>query len=345
MLRKPLWVAVALFVVADLVLVVLAVRHTRPDQGVSAPVTVTVTTSPPVTDGDGASAPGASGGASSDASGAAGGTQSAGGGSSGGSAPDTAMSPVTIPVDGGGHTVTAQAVPADRRVMLDMSSDGYVIRATRGDCSRGIPGTVEISRDLGRRWSTVDSGAAAVLRVGARRGGALWYVDAAQGCRPAEEDSTDGGATWTSGSTDGTWFLDADSGSTSVHAPTGMSDIGCVPVALAGIDLNHAVAACTTGDVRTTDDSGKTWHPASQLPGVVAISFLNAAHGYALAATSSCAAAVFGTTSAGAMWHRLTCLAGDQPRGIAAAGDHVLAQVGNTLAGSEDGGVTWTRVG
>jgi hypothetical protein len=364
MLRKLGWLAVALFVVADVVLIALALRHTRPEQGSSAATTVTITTRVSDTRSGGAGVGGmahALGTGSSTPLAPATGSQSPAGSQSsavGSMATTTTAAseastdtPVTTPSTGtnpttptSGTGVAHPPVGPAMRLTLDMSSDGQVIRAIRGACPSQTPTTIQVSGDGGSTWSTVDTDSPVVLRIGAMRGGHLWYIGTTAGCQAQEQDTADGGTTWTTDSTDGSWYLDVDPASHTLQAPHHSSDAGCPPVALAGIDAEHAALACTDGDVRTTTDGGTTWTTRSTLPGVVAISFTSADTGYALAATASCAAQVLVTADGAATWTPRACLAGQQARGIAAAGSQVLAQVDGTLHASDDGGVTWKTV-
>jgi hypothetical protein len=351
MLRKLGWLAVALFVIADVVLIALALRHTRPGDGASGPVTVTVTTRASASPQDSVTGTTSTSGQAR----GTGTTEQTTQTSTSTRAIVTAPTPPSSRQPAGPTTSATPATPASSastpgpvapqdRLMLDMSSDGSVIRAIRGSCPSSTPATLQVSGDGGRTWSTVDTDSPVILRIGALRGGKLWYIGTDTGCQPQEQDTTDGGTIWKPGSTAGSWYLDTNAAVHVVHGPHQSSDAGCVPLALSGVDATSAVLACTDGDVRTTSDGGDTWSVRSTVAGVVAISFINASHGFALAATGSCAAQVLETDDGAQSWQSRACLTGHRPRGIAAAGGTMLAQVDDTLLASHDGGSTWSPV-
>ena len=236
------------------------------------------------------------------------------------------------------------ALPADH-LLMDMSDDGYVIRAFRGACTATTSATIQVSGDSGRSWRTVDSAATVVTRVEAREGGEISYVSADLKCQPAQHDSTDGGLTWHPGSAAGTWALDGDSTATSVLAPSGRYQVDCVPKALAAVDAKHAVVDCADGAIRSTEDGGAHWRTVSELIDVAGISFVDAAHGYVLATQPGCLASVLRTADSGRSWKQIACVSGGWPHAIAVAGTHLLVDVESGLASSGDGGVTWEPVG
>jgi hypothetical protein len=236
------------------------------------------------------------------------------------------------------------ALPADH-LLMDMSDDGYVIRAFRGACTATTSATIQVSGDSGRSWRTLDSAATVVTRVAAREGGEISYVSADLKCQPAQHDSTDGGLTWHPGSAAGTWALDGDPTATSVFGPSGRYQVDCVPKALAAVDVKHAVVNCADGAIRSTGDGGAHWRTVSELIDVAGISFVDAAHGYVLATQPGCLASVLRTADAGRSWKQIACVSGGWPHAIAVAGTHLLVDVESGLASSGDGGVTWEPVG
>lgn len=376
-MRKAGWIAVVAFVVIDAVLIAIALRHTRAPEAAadSDIVVVTVTQSGPSEPDPVFGATGRSGAAGG--SGAADGSPAAGidpSGASGGATPTTSRSSPTPSTTAGNPATTGASTtpastspatptspttgtsspttsasssshqgavpPAAERILLDMSSDGSVIRALRGECPADSPARVEVSDDGGSSWHTVETDSTAILRVGAQRDG-LWYVGTDSGCDPIEQDTDDGGATWTTGGTSGAWYLDADPDATTLQGPNAQSDVGCVPVALSGVSLHDAAVACADGTVRVTDDAGASWSTASTVPGVAGISFVSADSGVALAPRGACGAAVLRTSDGGSSWSQVRCLDGYQPLAIAAAGDAIRAQVGTVLYGSDDDGESW----
>lgn len=347
MLRKWAWVGIVLFVVADAVLIMVALKHTREGADTAPPFTPAVAaTSTPLT-----SAPPAGMTSMSTPPPAT-------------TPPPTSIGPaVTSPSDSTTATLTtatdtaassttaSTAGPPDSAatVLLDMASDGSAIRATRGSCSAGgstaadLP-VVQVSDDAGETWTSVDSSATAVERVAAGRSGKSWFVATDDDCTLVEHDSAGDGKDWTTSSPEGAWALPVDPTATSILAPSGDVEIGCTPVSLAAIDSKNAVVACSDGTLRTSTDSGKAWSDGTSVPGVVGISFVGANSGYALAVSEGCAAQVWQTTNGAASFSKLACLDGTAPQAITAAGSTILVQVDGAMQRSDDEGDTWSQI-
>lgn len=235
--------------------------------------------------------------------------------------------------------------PASDRVLLGVTRDGFVIRAHRGTCPAATPTDIAVSRDGGRTWERIEAAAPQIVRVGAASGGALWFVGTDASCRPIQRNSPDGGVTWRGGSVSGIWYLSPDAEATQVISPQLVADVGCVPLALAGIDPRRAIVACADGLIRGTGDAGDSWTTLSALPGAVSLAFAGPTDGYALAAVADCPARVLHTVDGGRTWRHGVCLTGREPRAIAADGDTVAAQVGSNLFVSIDAGRTWQLAG
>lgn len=333
MLRKWAWVGIVLFVVADAVLIMVALKHTRQGADNAAPAftpvaTAASSTAPPT--------PFTMSGPAATSSPAA--PTSAG---------PTSTSPTTSPATSS-TVLPPDAVPPEATVLLDMASDGSAIRATRGSCpadgADAEPPAVQVSGDAGETWSTVESSSSAVLRVAAGRSGRSWFVATDDDCALVEHDSAGDGEDWTTSSPDGAWALPVDATATSILAPIGDVEVGCAPVSLAAIDSKNAVVACTDGALRISTDSGKTWTDGAAVPGVVGVTFVGPNSGYALAVTSQCPAQVWQTGDGGASFAELACLDGAAPQAITAAGPTILAQVGGSLQRSDDEGDTWMQL-
>lgn len=335
MWRRWAWVGIALFVVADVVLIALALDHTRADPDPAGQASI-VTSSP------GDVSPSMTSSSSTASS----------------SAHPTATSPTepapdaTGPAGAGGTSTapatTASGPPADAdpsvSVLLDMANDGTAIRAVRGGCTpdASTPTTVEMSDDSGATWKSAAVRTSAVERVAAGRDGKSWFVATDESCDLVEHDASAGGEGWTTSSPDGAWSLTVDASAAKIMAPTGVVDIDCVPRSLASIDSHGAVVACTDGSIEATTDGGSSWTDGQAIPGVVSISFVGEKTGYALAADGGCAARVLTTTDGAKSWSKLACLAGSRAQAITAAGDTVLAQVDGTIQRSDDKGDTWS---
>jgi hypothetical protein len=333
-------VGIVVFVVADAVLITLALQHTREGAdnaaGAFTPAAAPASTSmtPPVS----MTPPPATASTVSPAM-----TTS--------TEPAATTKPTSSPTS---STATANASPpgADRTdpaaaVLLDMASDGSVIRASRGSCTAGGSAAdravVEVSSDAGETWSPVESSSTAVERVAAGRSGKSWFVATDDHCALVEHDSAGGGESWTTSSPDGAWALPVDAAATSILAPIGDVEIGCTPVSLAPIGSKGAVVACADGALRISTDSGKTWTDGARVPGVVGISFVGPNSGYALAASAGCAAQVWQTTDGATSFSKLACLDGKTPQAITAAGSTILVQVNGAVQRSDDEGETWIQ--
>ncbi len=229
-------------------------------------------------------------------------------------------------------------------VLLDASGDGALLRATRGDCTgdHDAP-AVEVSTDGGQSFT--DAGIddlREVLRVSAETASDLLVVAASDNCRPVAYTSSDGGLSWTASAGTGPyWRLRATDDST-VRSPARVGDPGCDVLALAPLTESGARVLCTTGELRGTANAGTSWVLLGNLPGAVGVYYVDAAAAYALGESQGCPAAVFATSDGGSSWDELTCLDGDEPQAISAAGSVVTAMVDGKVQQSSDGGQTWS---
>lgn len=151
------------------------------------------------------------------------------------------------------------------RMLLDMSSDGSVIRAAPGDCRGSKPTPNELSADWGNSWKPASVDVRQVLRVSARRDGNVWFVGAGADCTPAMHEAKDPAVSRPSGGDDGVWYLSTDAASTTVKAPGGPVDSGCVPIGPEPIDARAAYLLSADGVLRATKDGGHSW--ADQIDG------------------------------------------------------------------------------
>lgn len=230
------------------------------------------------------------------------------------------------------------------RMLLDMSSDGSVIRAAAGDCKGSKPSTVELSTDWGKSWKSAGVDVRQVLRVSARKDGNVWFVGAGADCTPAMHEAKDLAVSRPAGGNDGVWYLSTDAASTTVKAPDVPVDSGCVPIGLEPIDAQAAYILCANRAIRVTEDGGRSWQTRSTVVGAASISFTDAKSGFALAPTSECPAAVLATTDSGATWTRRACLKGAVPQAITAAGGRMLVLIDGRMQSSEDAGVSWRPI-
>lgn len=340
MWRRWAWVGIVLFVVADAVLIAMALRHTRDGAEHAPPFTPAAiapathsATSAPTSMTPQPPAPTSTSMSSAHRTAA------------------TTATPTTTERSTSTSPDAAAAHATGTTVLLDMASDGSAIRATRGACpAEGAAGdanaapTVQVSDDAGETWTVVESQATAVERVAAGRAGKSWFVAADDACTLVEHDSAGDGKGWSTSSPEGAWALPVDATAHSILAPGGDVEIGCAPVSLAAIDSKNAVVACTDGALRVTTDSGKSWSDGAKVPGVVGISFVGPNSGFALAVSEGCPAQVWQTTDGGGSFSELACLDGAAPQAITAAGSTILAQVDGAMQRSDDEGDTWTKL-
>jgi hypothetical protein len=353
-------VGIVLFVVADAVLIAMALRHTRDGAENAPPFTpaaIAPTThsasSTPTSMTPQPTAPTPSSVSSARRTAAATAT------------PTTTERSTTTSPEASDASDAAPTIPnLASTVLLDMASDGSAIRATRGSCpaegaaedaaegqakdpasdASATPPTVQVSDDAGETWTVVDTQVTAVQRVAAGRAGKSWFVAANDDCTLVEHDSAGDGKGWSTSSPEGAWALPVDATAHSILAPGGDVEIGCAPVSLAAIDSKNAVVACTDGAMRVTTDSGKLWSDGAKVHGVVGISFVGPNSGFALAVSEGCPAQVWHTADGGGSFEKLACLDGTAPQAITAAGPTILAQVDGAMQRSDDEGDTWTQL-
>ena len=180
------------------------------------------------------------------------------------------------------------------------------------------------------------------LRVQVVTDGSLQVIGRTDQCQVAQWTSQDAGKTWSR--TDGapsTWYLAPSPAKRAVFSPDGRRGTPCVPVSLSTVGVDVVRLLCDDGKVLGTSDGGTTWVALGRLDGAVSIRFTSPGDGVAVAAQDGCPAAVMKTADGGTTWTRKVCLAGDQPRAVGAGGDLVVAQVGDVVDVSTDGGVTW----
>ncbi len=98
-----------------------------------------------------------------------------------------------------------------------------------------------------------------------------------------------------SGGDDGVWCLSTDAASTTVKAPGGPVDSGCVPIGLEPIDAQAAYLLSADGVLRATKDGGQSLQTRSTVVGAASISFTDAKSGFALAPPFECPVTVLAT--------------------------------------------------
>jgi hypothetical protein len=236
---------------------------------------------------------------------------------------------------------TADPEPMRDGPLLLASAQQTVIRAARGRCE-GPPPLVERSTNGGARFSdvTLPEGVSEVLAVEAlspRRIGLTALDDA---CEPVRYVSNNRGGDWRKRPADGHWSRGSER--RQVLSPNGPIDVPCAPVDMSSVRDDYVRVLCPDGRVlRTWDD--QNWTVASTIEGAQAIRFPVPDIGYALASDGDCTSAVMQTTDSGVSWNQIACLEGEPPRAITGQDGRYVAQAGDVLQVSTDGGVTWSR--
>jgi hypothetical protein len=229
--------------------------------------------------------------------------------------------------------------------LLAVTSGGHVLRAGPGSCSSGQPPVIELSAAHGRRLAKkAVPGLSQPLSVTLSSGHAT-IVGLDQDCATATFTSDDDGATWSTASDGGAgWHVVAAPRKKLLVSPAGRRATPCAPEDIAPIDDRAARLLCRDGRVEGTGDGGDSWVLLGSLDGAVDLSFEGVGDGVALAKQDGCPAAVMTTADGGTTWTQAACLQGGRPRAIASSGETEVAQAGDVLQLSTDGGRTWTRV-
>lgn len=233
----------------------------------------------------------------------------------------------------------------EARGFLAVSADGAVIRASSGGCESVKPPVAQLSTDRGASFTSIDQGVTQILRVVATSTSDIWFIGTDNACTPTLHRTRDGGATWQTEAPTGAWYLDVSADSAEVQAPTRRSKPGCAPIGITVLDDATAFVGCPDGQIRGTTDGGATWTPLAPVPGLVSLAFSDPSKGFALATISDCAVALFTSVDGGKSWSGTSCLSGTRPQAVDVVGQNILAQVDGALQRSTDGGASWVPAG
>lgn len=256
------------------------------------------------------------------------------------SAAETTAPSTTTPSD------TPQSTPAPppplSRALIATSASGNVVIAHTSDCGSGIAPSVRTVSADGETVAMPDP-PAEIVRLEVAELGSYMVIGANAECQ-VDTYSSDDGATWTpSGSPPANWWYLPPGGlSTSLETGAGQVGVGCKVVSISVVQVSKAYAACEDGTIRATTDRGLSWTSLGAVQWLVAIAFVDAPNGYALAATADCPSAVLATEDGGATWTQISCIDGLKPQALDADGSDVVALVSDKLWRSADGGVSWS---
>ena len=230
--------ALAAFVVADVVLVALALGSTAatPGSAGSAPRPSPATTSPgPAAGGDPAASQGA----------VTGGTQT----------PTPSFSLVPAPLDVG---VVAVDVDTAWRFVV-------------GDCAKG-GSTVTITRDGGRTWEPMVAPFDTTVRIRVRDTGGAFAIGSDDSCTPRFRLAAKDATTWGSPMpVPGAWYRDpSDPAAVGTAAGTRAKPCGDSAVIDLGVTDHSAEALCADGRLRRSE-TGETWTGGGAVEGGLAL--------------------------------------------------------------------------
>lgn len=301
-------VLLALFVILDVFLVVVAVRH--------------VNGTPPTSDLPAAAATTAAPSASPTAT-------------SGSDTPTTATPDTSSQVE---YEFDAAAA-----VAMASSNDGTVIFGTRGRCA-DAPATVQISTNGGRNFATRSTGLTTTLAVAASSANSISVVGTDGDCKVKQIASVDAGKSWTDADDVTLWYPAPDNDKT-VVSPSGPSEpgTGCVVTSVSQVTAASARVSCADGMFKGSGDNGATWVDLGRLDNVRVGTFLTPSGGFALARYNGCGANEFSTTDGGVTWTPGGCISGDPAQAISATTNGLAAVVADQFYTSADNGESWMQ--
>ncbi|GAA0966625.1 hypothetical protein [Frigoribacterium faeni] len=245
------------------------------------------------------------------------------------------------------------AAPATYLSAVDATT---AYRTQAGDCGSATTAVLEKTSDGGATWtsSTLTTDLSSVFRLQAQDSTYAFMVGGATST--CEVGFT---ATYTSGTgfqtypdrVAATWYADPATPGV-VHSPAGSfaSPCGVVTGLAPSTDLSAAVL-CDDRTIYRTGDGARAWDSGTSVSGAVALT--QTSNGYLVASTDDAAACVGVSVASLGYTGDATpigCIAGvdtaDAPQVLLSAGaTSVWAQVGNDVAVSADGGVTWPARG
>jgi photosystem II stability/assembly factor-like uncharacterized protein len=256
-----------------------------------------------------------------------------------------------------GTVVDARLQPT--QPILTLVDDRTAYRGTTGTCEGGA--TLERTTDGGRTWKSLDVPVAHLLAVEVVTKTSVQLVGSVGGgdCVPTLWVSGDRGGTW-NGPQDAVvgWYADPEEPAT-VHTLTGSVPSPCPDPAVAPFRLDAesptaATLLCAGGTVLRTTDTGRTWAPATEQPGAVALAWGDADTGWLLDSDSEgCPSlTLLRTVDGGGSWPAGGCVgkapfdaASGQLPSLAFVGLQVgMAIVDGDVYTTDDAGYTWSAV-
>lgn len=226
-------------------------------------------------------------------------------------------------------------------LLLAVSPNGAVFRATRGSCDSRKPETarVWVASDKDKPLASTEiAGLQEVLGVVATDS-ALSVVGSTASCATKGFVSKDGGATWTEGPIPkGVWYLDTDRTKPTVHGPSGSVALNCTPESVTTTaDPQKAYVTCTGAAIEVTATT-KSQPLTFVVPGATYAVSSKGDFPFVLGATADCPAQLV-QVNAGQKAKVVACLSTDSAGiGLARRGPVIYAQVGQKLVTVPDFG-------
>ena len=236
------------------------------------------------------------------------------------------------------------------KVLLSAGQGGAALRGVVGSCPQG---GAQLSARDGEQGGLkpLKPGVRSLLRVRSVDATSAWVVaTVGKSCEPRFLRTRDAGRTWErTTSTSGAWHLLPPGASGRLHAPEGPVDSPCgrsAPVDLTSISPTGATALCANGRVWVTATSGQQWTKAGRVRGATAVSAAGDTTYAAAPSVQGCqGTTVMVSTDGSKTWRRRGCAPvttdhvalsfSTVERGLIATADRLLS--------TTDGGRTWSK--
>lgn len=222
------------------------------------------------------------------------------------------------------------------------AGDELVVFTPRRACKGAAPAELTVARADGATATYAVKGLAAVGGIKVEGADAAVLVGVDADCKGAGFRTTDAGKTWQPLSAlPPIWSL-VPGAEGEVHAPAGMVDVPCEPLAVTGLDDRVARLACTDGRLLGTVSGGDAWSILGNNRGVATVGFVSATTALALVGDEGCKGAeVTRSTDGGTGFKPTYCVEGEGPWGLYTDADTAVVVGRATLARSTDDGATW----
>jgi hypothetical protein len=161
--------------------------------------------------------------------------------------------------------------------------------ADTGTCD--TPGTVHVSKDGGRTWSTTVT-PGSVVRLRPANGSDAFVVGGGKGCDLRLWRTSDAGEQWSGAQSAGSAWGRSASDVRRVHRPEAGPVTPCpkqdAVLDLVGLGRYNAAVLCSGGALRTTADGGRSWRTTVERPGAVALALSRVGQGVVAAVDTDC---------------------------------------------------------